>query len=70
MKARVQATRAEFTPQMEEIKAMARQDVAVARGRLAEGRDSVRDFVLRDPLKALGITLGVGVLLGWLIRRP
>src|SRR5271166_1175661 len=63
-------TKAEFTPQLEEIRAMARQDVAVARERLAEGRDMVRGYVAREPVKALGIALGIGVILGWLIRRP
>jgi len=34
---RVQGMRAEFTPQLDEIKAMARQDVAVARERWPSG---------------------------------
>ena len=42
MNDRVQGMKAEFTPQLEEIKAMARQDVAVARERLAE-RQGNRD---------------------------
>ena len=70
MNDRVQGTKSEFTPQMDEIRAMARQDVAVARERLAEGRDIVRDFLVREPVKALGIALGLGVILGWLIKRP
>jgi len=61
--------RAEFTPQLDEIKAMVRQDVAVARERFAEGSDLVRDYVSKEPLKVLAITLGIGVLLGWLITR-
>jgi ElaB/YqjD/DUF883 family membrane-anchored ribosome-binding protein len=65
---RVQGTRSEFTPQLEEIKAMARQDVAVARERLAEGNAIVKDYVAREPVKALGIALCVGVVLGWLIK--
>lgn len=70
MNDRVQGTKSEFTPQLEEISAMARQDVAVARERLAEGRDMVRGYVVREPVKALGIALGIGVILGWLIKRP
>ena len=70
MNDRVQGVRAEFTPQLEDIKAMARQDVAVARERLADGRTIVTDFVAKEPVKALGIALGIGVVLGWLIRRP
>ena len=62
--------RAEFTPQLDEIKAMARQDVAAARARLAEGRAMVGDYLVREPIKALGIAVCIGVVLGWLIRRP
>ena len=69
MSDRVQGMRAEFTPQLDEIKAMVRQDVAVARERLAEGGTIVRDYLVREPVKALGITLCVGVVLGWLIGR-
>jgi ElaB/YqjD/DUF883 family membrane-anchored ribosome-binding protein len=61
--------KAEFTPQLEEIKAMASQDVAVARERLAERSAIVRDFVVKEPVKALGIALCAGVVLGWLIKR-
>ncbi|MGP0066958.1 MAG: hypothetical protein ACLQGP_25620 [Isosphaeraceae bacterium] len=70
MNDRVQGMKAEFTPQLEEIKAMARQDVAVARERLAERGAIVSDYVVREPMKALGIALCVGVVLGWMIRRP
>jgi ElaB/YqjD/DUF883 family membrane-anchored ribosome-binding protein len=67
---RVQGMKAEFTPQLEDIKAMARQDVAVARERLAERSAIVKDYVAREPVKALGIALCIGVVLGWLIKRP
>jgi ElaB/YqjD/DUF883 family membrane-anchored ribosome-binding protein len=70
MNDRVQGVKAEFTPQMDEIRAMARQDMAVARERLADGTAIVTDYVAREPVKALGIALLVGVVLGWLIRRP
>ena len=70
MNERIQGLKAEFTPQLEEIKAMARQDMAVARERLAERSEIVRDFVAKEPVKALAIALGIGVVLGWLIKRP
>jgi ElaB/YqjD/DUF883 family membrane-anchored ribosome-binding protein len=66
----VQGTKLEFTPQIAEIRAMARQDAAVARERLADGRAIVTNYVAREPVKALGIALFAGVALGWLIRRP
>ncbi|MGO9468242.1 MAG: hypothetical protein ACLQIB_52095 [Isosphaeraceae bacterium] len=70
MNDRVAGMKSEFTPQLDDIKAMARQDVAAARERLADGRAIVTDFVTREPVKALGIALCVGVVLGWLIKRP
>jgi len=69
MNDRVQVTKSEFTPQLEEIRSMARQDIAFARERLAEGRANVKDYVVREPVKALGIALCIGVVLGWLIAR-
>ena len=69
MSDRVQGARAEFTPQLDEVKAMARQDVAVARERLAEGSAIVRNYLVGEPVKALGIAFCAGVVVGWLIRR-
>ena len=65
-----QDVRTEFAPQLEDIKAMGRQDVAFARERFADGTEMMRDFLVKEPVKALGITLCVGVALGWLLRRP
>jgi ElaB/YqjD/DUF883 family membrane-anchored ribosome-binding protein len=42
---------------------------ATAREKLAEGGTWVKDFTSKEPAKALGIALGVGVFLGWLIKR-
>ena len=70
MENRVQGVKTEFTPQLDDIKAMASQDIAVARERLSEQTAILSDYVMREPVKALGIALGVGVVLGWLIRRP
>jgi ElaB/YqjD/DUF883 family membrane-anchored ribosome-binding protein len=69
MKRNIQPTKAEFTPQLKDIRAMAHQDMAVPRERLSEGRALLRDYVVREPVKALGITLYIGVALGWLVRR-
>jgi len=70
MNDRVAGMKSEFTPRLDDIKAMARQDVAAARERLADGGAIVSDYVTREPVKALGIALCVGVVLGWLIKRP
>jgi ElaB/YqjD/DUF883 family membrane-anchored ribosome-binding protein len=64
-----QSDRAVFTPQIDELQAMAQQDVEVLRQRLADGSTLVKDFVAREPVKALGLALCAGVVLGWLTRR-
>ncbi len=42
---------------------------ATARQRISEGSERVKEYVTREPARALGIALGVGVLIGWLIKR-
>ena len=37
--------------------------------RLNKGTDAVKDYTIQQPARALGIALGMGVLLGWLIKR-
>ena len=43
------------------------QYARVVRERIAEESERVRKYVVREPARALGIAIGVGVLLGWLI---
>jgi ElaB/YqjD/DUF883 family membrane-anchored ribosome-binding protein len=69
MNGRVKHRKSEFTPQPDEIMAMARQDVAAAHERLAEGSARLQSYVAQKPARSLGIALGAGVLLGWLIAR-
>jgi hypothetical protein len=59
----------QFGPQAEQIKEKALELAATARERLAQGGDAVREFTIRQPARALGLALGMGVLLGWLIKR-
>jgi len=66
---RIQNLESEFGPQAEQMKEMALDLVANARERLARGSDAVRDYTIQQPARALGIALGMGVLLGWLIKR-
>lgn len=53
----------------EQVKEQARELLASARERLGDMPSLVRDFTQNEPAKALGIALGVGVFLGWLIKR-
>jgi ElaB/YqjD/DUF883 family membrane-anchored ribosome-binding protein len=42
---------------------------ATARERLARGSVTVRDYAQNEPVRALGLAFGMGVFLGWLIKR-
>jgi ElaB/YqjD/DUF883 family membrane-anchored ribosome-binding protein len=55
--------------QAEVLKEQALELAAVARERFGNGARIVKDFTIKEPTKALGIALGVGVFLGWLIKR-
>jgi len=66
---RIQEIESSYGPQVEDLKTFALEYMATARERLAEGRDAVRDYAVKEPVRALGIALGVGVLLGWMIKR-
>jgi ElaB/YqjD/DUF883 family membrane-anchored ribosome-binding protein len=58
-----------YGPQVEELKAMALEYAATARERLAERSERIKEYVTNEPLRAVVVALGVGVLLGWLIKR-
>jgi len=66
---RIQDVGSSYGPQLDELKEQALVYAATARERLAEGSDKVREYIVKEPARALGIALGVGVLLGWLIKR-
>jgi len=66
---RIQDVGAGYGPQLDEFKEQALVYAATARERLVEGREKVREYIVNEPARALGIALGVGVLLGWLIKR-
>jgi hypothetical protein len=53
----------------EDLKESALVYVAAARERLAEGCERVKQAIINQPVRALGIALGMGVLLGCLIKR-
>ncbi|WP_406697303.1 hypothetical protein V5E97_00525 [Singulisphaera sp. Ch08] len=66
---RMQGLEANLRPQAEELKERALEYAATARERLAEGSGMIKEYVVKEPARALGIALGVGVLLGWMIKR-
>lgn len=66
---RIQGLESSLGPQADEIKEKALEYAATAKERLAEGTGMLKGYVVQQPARALGIALGVGVLLGWMIKR-
>ena len=58
-----------ISDQMSYLKESALDATATAREKLSQGAVFVRNFTVREPVKALGVALGMGVMLGWLIKR-
>jgi ElaB/YqjD/DUF883 family membrane-anchored ribosome-binding protein len=69
MNDRVRDMVASAEPGLEQFKDQAQIYAAAASERLAEGRDRIRQYIVNEPARALAIALGIGVLLGWLIKR-
>ena len=65
---RMQGLESAYGPQAEEMKERALEYAATAREQLSMGSERIRDYVVKEP-RRLGIARGVGVLLGWLIKR-
>ena len=66
---RIRDLEASLGPQAGQLKERALDLAAVAREQLTEGSRRLKDYVVEQPARALGIALGMGVLLGWLIKR-
>lgn len=66
---RIQGLESAYGPQAEQLKETALEYAANARERLTEGSERVKEYIVKEPARALGIALGVGVLLGWMIKR-
>jgi len=58
-----------YADQAEEMKARAMELAMSAGARFSEGNAFVKEYVQKQPARALGIALGLGVVLGWLIKR-
>ncbi len=66
---RVQGLGTEWGAQAEQLKEKALQYSAAAQERLAEGSERIKNYTIKEPVRALGLALGLGVLVGWLIKR-
>ena len=53
----------------DEVRETAREYAGVAQARMGELSEYVKAYTLREPARALGIAFGLGVFLGWIIKR-
>jgi len=54
---------------VDDVKEKVLELTATAREQLSFGTQFLRDSIVKQPVRALGIALGMGVILGWLIKR-
>jgi ElaB/YqjD/DUF883 family membrane-anchored ribosome-binding protein len=52
-----------------DLKERALETSATVTEKLSDGTRILRDYIVKEPTRALGIAVGMGVLLGWLIKR-
>jgi len=58
-----------YGPQLDQLKEQAQVYAASAREQWVEGSAKIREYIVNEPARALGIALGMGVLLGWMLKR-
>ena len=69
MNAHMEETSSRFTPDLDALRMAGQQELTMARDELARRRRTAEAYVYQKPWKSLGMALGVGVVLGWMIRR-
>jgi ElaB/YqjD/DUF883 family membrane-anchored ribosome-binding protein len=52
-----------------DVKEKVMEIAATAREQVQVGTHLLREFIVKEPVRALGVALGMGVILGWLIKR-
>lgn len=52
-----------------DVKERALELAATAREQLSGGTSGLRQYIVKEPTRALGIALVLGVIAGWLIKR-
>jgi ElaB/YqjD/DUF883 family membrane-anchored ribosome-binding protein len=66
---RTQGLESGLGARVDDAKQTALDLAATAREKLSGGGRLLRDYIVKEPTRALGIALGMGVILGWLIKR-
>ena len=54
---------------VDDLKERALEFAATAREQFSGATRSLKDYIVKEPKRALGFAMGMGVLLGWLIKR-
>jgi ElaB/YqjD/DUF883 family membrane-anchored ribosome-binding protein len=54
---------------LDDVKEKALDLAATARERFSGGSHLLREYIVKEPTRSLGIAVGMGVILGWLIKR-
>jgi ElaB/YqjD/DUF883 family membrane-anchored ribosome-binding protein len=54
---------------VDDAKELALELAATTREQISRGSQLLRDYIVKEPTRALAIALGMGVILGWLIKR-
>lgn len=66
---RMQSPEANPEAASDDIKERALEFAATAREQWTGATRTLREYIIKEPTRALGLALGMGVLLGWLIKR-
>ncbi|WP_435008154.1 DUF883 family protein [Tundrisphaera lichenicola] len=66
---RTQVPEASLGVGTDNVKERALEFAATAREQWTGATRTLRDYIVKEPTRALGLALGMGVLLGWLIKR-
>jgi hypothetical protein len=66
---RLRPFEADYGPQAEQLKEQALEIAADARERLAGASEAVKRSIVDQPVRALAIAFGMGIILGWIIKR-
>jgi ElaB/YqjD/DUF883 family membrane-anchored ribosome-binding protein len=51
------------------VQAAAGERIAEAKARLADGRSEIEDYARSNPVKAMGLAAGIGLLFGLILAR-
>jgi ElaB/YqjD/DUF883 family membrane-anchored ribosome-binding protein len=66
---RIREPETPWTATAGDLSERAKDLAATAREGLSRGTEKLRDYAQNEPVRALGLAFGMGVFLGWLIKR-